>query len=385
MLITRRAFLRRLAAALGIALIARRRSLAQPPTLIIDGHLDLGWNIVNYGRDYTRSALELRWESAGKAIERVAGKCMVGLPELLRGGVAVLKGAIFVIPRRLRRSGLQIASYQTSAEAAQWGWRMLDEIEALAARSEYFTLVRNVAELEAALATWQPDSPEGARRIGIIPAMEGADPIETPGHLGQWHERGLRCLGLSWGRTRYAGGNTEPSGLTDPGRQLLREMRGLGVILDVAHLAEQAFWDMLDVWQGSFVYTHGNARRFVQSQRALSDDQIKALAARNGVMGIGLYNGFFQLHRADRAGVTITDVVNAIDYVCQLLGTCEHIALGSDLDGGFGAENAPAGIDTIADLQLLPHALRARGFAESHVNLIMHGNWLRFLRENLPA
>jgi membrane dipeptidase len=349
--------------------------------LIVDAHCDLGWNMVNYQRNYIRSALETRAQEAGSVVERVAGKCMLGLPEWLQARVALLCGSIFVIPHRAVSSGRQLANYQTPEAAYRWGQQMLSAIEQLAATNESFVLVRTVADLETVLASWATPK----KQIGILLAMEGADPIQTPDQLHAWYARGLRMVGLSWLRTRYAGGNAEPSGLTALGVQLLKEMKQSRLIFDTAHLAEQAFWNALDVWDGSFVYSHGIPRHFMAAQRALSDEQIKALAAREGVMGIGLYNGFYQLHRNNTIRVTITDVVNAIDYVCQLLGSSDYVAIGADFDGGFGAEAAPVGFNTVADLQRLPPALQAKGYNSRQIDLIMHGNWLRLFRQSLPS
>jgi membrane dipeptidase len=366
------------AAALGSALPVRAR--ADSPFLI-DAHLDLGWNITNYKRDYTRSAYVTRALEAGRAVERVAGRAMLGLPELLAAPVAVLFGVIFVMPRRAVSSALQVANYATSDEAHAWALRMVEDIERFAAQSGRALFIRSAADLENVLTTWHPIVPPEARRIGILLTMEGADPIRTPADFGMWYARGLRCVGLAWLRTRYAGGNAEPSGLTAQGEELLREMSAYRVVLDTAHLAEQAFWDCLRHWQGAIIYSHGVPRRFLATQRALSDDQMVALVERDGVIGIGLYSGFYERRRS--MGFTIGDVADAIDYICQRFGTCAHVALGSDLDGGFGAAHAPQGIDTIADLSKVIVALQSRGYTQGNLEAIAHGNWLRVLRSAL--
>ncbi len=359
-----------------------RADLDAAPPLIVDAHLDLGWNIANYGRDYTRSALETRKREAGSAVGQVAGPCMLGLPEWLQGRIALLVGSIFVMPRRDVVSDVLVANYQTPQEAHRWGWQMLESIEKLIASSKQFAPVRNVAELDAVLDSWASPAPEN--RVGIMLSMEGADPIETPEQLDDWYERGLRLISLTWIRsTRYAGGNDGSGGLTDPGKRLLRGMKKAGIIFDTAHLGEQSYWDALKIWDGPFVYTHGMARYFLPTQRALSDEQIKALAAHQGVMGIGLYAGFYQLHRSGRA-ITAADVANVIDYVCQLIGNCDYVAIGSDFDGGFKGDEMLVGFDTIADLQRIPSALRDKGYRPDQIDAITHGNWIRNFRQSLP-
>ncbi|RPI91728.1 MAG: hypothetical protein EHM39_14305, partial [Chloroflexi bacterium] len=345
----------------GITPIDRR---AQPGVLplIVDGHIDLGWNIVNFGRDYTRSAYDIRADTAGTPAQQVQGQAMVGLPQLLGGQVALLIGNIFVIPAHLTSSESYVTRYTTPSEANYWGWTMLDTIEALAARSENMVIVQSGVDLDAVLASWAPDQPIERRQVGIILGMEGADPITTPGELQTWYARGLRSIGLSWGRTQYAGSSSEDGELTLPGVQLLNEMKRLGVLLDVAHLSEAAFWQANNLWVGPLVYSHGNSRHYLATERGVSDDQIRVIAERDGLIGIGVYNGFYTQNVITPGQVTVEDVANAIDYVCQLTGDSLHAAIGSDVDGSFGAESAPLGIDTVADLQKIPPALSQRGY-----------------------
>lgn len=363
---------------------APTHTAVEHPPLIVDGHLDLGWNMANYGRDYTRSAHDTRRAPDEIAAQDGRGRCMVGLPELIAGRVALVVGVIFVMPAHLAASPATRARYTTPAEASAWGQAMLAQITALAVHPQ-IALVRTAAELDGVLATWRDDQPPAARQVGIILGMEGADPITTPDEVAQWHARGLRSIGLSWGRTRYAGSNLEPGSLSAAGAALLAEMAAYGMLLDTAHLAEAAFWAALDQWDGPIAYTHGNSRRFLPGERGLSDAQILALAGRGGVIGIGLYTGFFQRGRLAPDRVTLDDVANAIDTVAQITGSAQHVALGTDVDGGFGAELAPVGIDTVADLPALAGHLAGRGFSAADLDAVLHGNWLRVLRRTLPA
>ncbi len=378
MSLTRRRFLHLTAltsAAAALPEVARSaRAQTDAAPIIVDGHLDLGANIVNLKRDYTQSAYALRGQS------KVGGQAMIGLPELLAGRVALCVGVIFVYPasRVPPYMGAYIpARYETPDEAAAWGWIELEAIEALTVSSDNFRIVKNTEDLDTVLATWEPHQPEDLRQIGIILGMEGADPIRDPAALQEWYDRGLRNVGLAWSGTRYTGGSYEGGGLTDLGVELLAEMRRLGMLLDVAHLSEVAFWQALDHWDGPVVYSHGIARHYLPTERALSDDQVCALAARGGLVGIAAYNGFFE---QNRRGVvpTLDDLVDAIEYVCNLTGSCDHVGIGSDADGGFGAEMAP--VDTVADLQQIPALLADRGYSTVEINAIMHRNWLRIWR-----
>lgn len=384
--LNRRAFLKRAALAGAAVLLPdglsapMAQSGAEP--IMVDGHLDLGWNIVNYGRDYTRSAYAIREDgNSGHA-----GRAMIGLPELLAGRVALLIGTIYVIPASHASSTAQIARYSTPDEARYWGWTMLEAIEALAASSEVFTLVGSGSDLDGVLASWAPEQPaeEPAEepQIGIILSMEGADPVTHPDELLAWYERGLRGIGLSWGRTQYAGSSSDAGDLTELGVALLNEMKRLGIVLDVAHLSESAFWQAVNVWDDPLVYSHGNSRYYLASERGLSDAQISVIAERDGLIGIGCYDGFYQQHVPVPGSPTIDDVVSAIDYICQLTGDCDHVAIGSDADGGFGADDSP--LDTVADLRNIPLLLAARGYLPEHIDQITHGNWLRIFRRTLP-
>lgn len=383
--LTRRQILKLLAAGGGLALLPSgvRSTSAQDDTapLVVDGHLDIGWNLINYGRDYTQSAYDIRKAEQGTRTQQAAGLAMVGAPELLAGRVALVVATIFVVPAAHVFGDLQIAQYRTIAQAHGWGTIMLDAITALAAQ-EPFTLVQTAGDLDAVLATWGPDAPADQRRVGIMLAMEGADPIQTPDDLSEWYARGLRSIGPAWAHTQYCGASNDPGDLTDLGRDLLAEMAALGMLLDVAHMSEQAFWSSLDVWQRPVAYTHGIPRRFLDSERALSDEQIAALVARDGVVGVSPFDYFFGRQRIRANEVTLDDVANAVDHVCQIAGDCDHVALGSDADGGFGAETSP--LDTVADLPLIGAVLAGRGYTSDDVSAVLSGNWLRLLRSVLP-
>ncbi|MCW5849022.1 MAG: dipeptidase [Anaerolineae bacterium] len=219
--------------------------------------------------------------------------------------------------------------------------------------------------------------------------MEGADPMLASDQVYWWWDEGLRILSLAhYGPSAYAYGTHTEGGLKAPGRELLGHMQALGMTLDLTHLADQSFWEALDLFQGRVVATHNNCRALVPDQRQFSDDQLRAIIARDGVIGAAM-DDWMLLPGWDKANptpeqVTLSDVVDHIDHICQLAGNARHVGIGTDLDGGFGKEQSPWDLDTIADLQKIPGLLRARGYAEADVEAIMHGNWLRFLRETLP-
>lgn len=348
-------------------------------TLIVDAHEDIAWNIVALGRDVRRSALETRRLESETDVPSRNGVCMVGLPEWLEGNVAVVFGTVYVEPARRRRSvGPQV--YTDAEEAHAMGMRQLDTYHRLAEEEGQIALVGSQADLADALASWA----EACPTVGIVPLIEGADPIREPREAELWFERGVRLVGLSWkAGTRYAGGDGSGGPLTDLGRQLLDVMADLGMILDVSHLAEEAWFESVGRFEGLPVATHANPRALVPGPRHLSDEMIRRLAERDGVVGIVPANAFL---RPDwrTTPATLADVVSAIDHVCQVVGDAAHVGLGSDFDGGLGADHTPAELDTVADLGRIGPALAAAGYDQAHIEAILAENWLRVLRKALP-
>lgn len=359
------------------------------PLTIVDAHQDLAFNVLTYGRDYGRSALVTRVQERGGPVPTANGSCMIGLPELLDGNVAVLFGTVFTMPRRRALSALDIA-YDNVQQAHEQGMSQLDVYHRWADEEPRITLVGCQGELDAVLASQERDadqeSPEEPQ-VGIVPLMENAAPVREPAELELWVERGVRIVGPAWSSNAYTAGTGEPGPLTDRGRELLEVMADLGVGLDLSHMAERAALEALERFEGILMATHSNPRAIVPGDRQLSDESIVGIAERDGVIGIVLYNGFLRSgwHHSDgKQTVTLTDVVRAIDHVCQRVGDAEHVALGSDFDGGFGSESVPLEIDTVADLNKVGAALAEHGYEPDHITAIMGRNWLRLLRRLLP-
>jgi membrane dipeptidase len=346
--------------------------------LIVDAHEDIAWNALALGRDVRSSALETRRLEAETDVPRRNGLCMVGLPEWLAGGVAIVFGTLFAAPAH--RDSSDPLSYSNAEEAHALGQKQLDYYHRLADEEKQIRLVGDVPGLEAVLETWKDEMPQ----VGIVPLMEGADLIREPAEAEMWFERGVRLIGLSWrAGTRYAGGDANQGPLTDLGRELLAVMADLGIILDVSHLAEEAFFEAVGRFEGRIIASHANPRALVPGNRHLSDEMIRRLVERDGVIGIVPCNFFLRPQDSSKE-VTVVDVAAAIDHVCQVVGDAAHVGLGSDFDGGFGAENTPQEMDTVADLVRVGPALGEMGYDEDDIAAILSGNWLRLLRESLP-
>lgn len=347
---------------------------------IVDGHEDIAVNALYAGRDVRLSVQETR------AKERDAvqtddtdpqsmkpGEAMIGLPELRRGGVGLVFATIFTFPREVE-------------EMAQDGLAQLRYYDDLLNSTDGLHLITSKSELAALRADWDAATNPDDRPVGLTLLMEGADALRDPSELETWHNAGLRLLGPSWRATRYAGGTGQPGGLTDLGRELLREMDRLGMVLDMSHIAEESFWQALDIFSGPVIASHSNCRAIVPTDRQLTDEMIRAIADRDGVIGTVLFDGFLVdgwQPGSDRQ-VTIEDVAQHIDHVCQLVGSARHSAIGSDFDGGFGVEFTPVEFDTVADLEKLADVLDRHGYSQDDIAGILGENWLRLLQRALP-
>jgi len=341
---------------------------------IVDAHLDLAYHALR-GRDVTKPA-------AQQAAKDNDGTPSVGLPDLVAGGVALVCATIFCEPAKAGHAG-----YTTAAEARQ---QALDQLHWYQSQAKTGTLrlITSRTQLPAspASAGGSPSSGNNQTPVNAIILMEGADPFRSPDDVPEWFDAGLRIVGLAWKSTRMAGGTGEPGPLTPEGRALVKALDGKGIIHDTSHLAEESFWQLLELTSGPVMASHSNCRAIVPTDRQLSDDMIKALAKRGGVIGINFYDKFLlppAQHKTRRAA--LADLTAHVKHMCDLLGDATHVSLGSDMDGGFGAEHIPAEIKTAADLPRIADALTAAGFNPNEVNNIMGENWLRFFRENLPA
>lgn len=355
--------------------------------IILDAHQDLAWNMRDLDRDFRLSAYAKRKAEAGTPSADQNGLCMTGLPEALLGRVAVIFATLFANPQGGAYDFPSRHKYSTPAQAHQIGMSQLDYYHELADSHPNIALVRDQGELERVLATWQPDVPFEGHQVGLVVLMEGADPIREPKAFEEWYARGVRIVGLAWSQTRYSGGTAAPGGLTKLGRELLEVMASFRAVLDVSHMAEKAFYEALDSYDGQIIASHSNPRRFRDSDRHLSDAMIRRLIERGGVIGVVPYNHFLwqpderPLRKAD---APLSRVAEVIDHICQLAGSAQHVGIGTDFDGGFGAESTPDGLDTVADLLSLAPLLAARGYSDSDVAAILSGNFLSVLRAALP-
>jgi membrane dipeptidase len=355
--------------------------------IVVDAHEDIAYNAICYHRDYRASALDKRRAEAGTEVTAHVGTATVGLPESLSGRVAVVFTTIFVAPASPQSSPWNRVKYKTPGEAYRLGREQVDYYQRVVDETERIRFIKTKADLAAVLATWEADADPAKRQQGWVMLMENADPIVEPRQFEEWYERGVRLVGPAWEATRYCGGTGQPGPLTALGRELLDIMSGFNALLDLSHMAEQSFFEAIDHYEGQVIASHSSPRHFVNTDRHLSDDMIRKLAERDGVMGVVLYNRFLKQgwqKRDGKAAVPFSLVLDVVDYICQLTGSAAHVGLGSDFDGGFGAESTPEGIDTVTDLWTIGDGLRERGYSEDDIAAVLGGNLLRKLRQTLP-
>ncbi len=346
--------------------------------IIVDAHLDIAWNKLALDREFTESVADKRARE-GSVPAHGEGRALVGLPDLLAGNVRIVFATLYVSPQRTDHP-LFGKMYSSPQEAHDQAMEQLAYYGLLAADPR-ISLIATRKDIDPVIHSDMPS-------VGMVVLMEGADPIVEPSQIKEWFDAGVRIVGTSWSQTRYAGGTRAPGGLTALGRELLPKMEEIGMILDTSHMAEQSFFEALDIFHGTVIASHSNCRTFVNTDRQLSDDMIRAIVERDGVIGIVVYNRFLKADwdkAALKDGVTLADVVKHIKHMCDLAGNARHVGIGTDFDGGFGVESAPREIDTVADLGKVGDALAAASFSDQDIANILGLNWIRLLRHGLPA
>jgi membrane dipeptidase len=357
---------------------------------IFDAHLDLAWCALHWNRDLEQPLAALRAAEAHMTDHAGRGRATVSLPELRRARVGACLATVLV----RCKPGVNPAAgatrrdldYRTQAIAHAVGRGQL-AYYTLLERQGAVRILRTSEDLTSHWRTWS-EAPD-ASPLGLILAMEGADPIVSPEHAADWFAQGLRCVGLAhYGPSAYAVGTGSEGPLTDAGRALLAAFERLGVIVDLTHCSEPGFFEVLDRFGGRVHASHNMCRKIVPADRQFSDEQIRGLLARDAVIGMACDAWMLAPGWRDDpnpARVSFEDVADHVDHVCQIAGNARHVGIGSDLDGGFGTEQTPRDLDTIADLQKLGGVLTRRGYSAADVDAIFYGNWLRFFAEALPG
>lgn len=351
--------------------------------MIIDAHLDLSMNAMEWNRDLRNSVFEIRESEKNLHDKPDRAKGTVAFPELRKGNIGLVVAtqiARYVAP------GNPLPGWHSPQQAwaqtqAQLAW--YKEMEACGE----IKMITNADELNKHVDEWMNNN-SGKKAIGYILSLEGADSIISIDYLQRAYNYGLRAIGPAhYGPGRYANGTNSTGNLNEDGKALLKEMERLNIILDATHLCDDAFWDAMNLFHGNVWASHNMCRKFVNHNRQYSDEQIKVLIDRDAVIGAAfdawmlVPNWQHGTSTPKEMNCDLNKVIDNIDHICQLAGNALHVGIGSDLDGAFGKEQCPHDLETIEDLNKIPSMLLQRGYSNQDVENIMHGNWLRFLRK----
>ena len=351
---------------------------------ILDAHLDLAMNAMEWNRDLRLPVNDINEREKGLTDKPDRGNATVCLPELRKGNIGLVVATQIA---RYVAKGNSLPGWRSPEQAwaqtqAQLGWYKTME--------EYGEMVqvKDLRSLNIHLDIWNDDSSTEHKPIGYILSLEGADSLITIDHLERAYEYGLRAVGPAhYGPGRYANGTDATGKMDKNGLQLLKKMEELNIILDATHLCDDAFWQAMDNFHGHVWASHNLCRAIVDHNRQFSDDMIKVLIERGAVIGAA-FDAWMIVPKWERGKSTPTamncnmeKVIDHIDHICQLAGNCLHVGIGSDLDGAYGKEQCPYDLETIADLQNIPSLLRKRGYSDNDIENIMSKNWINFLRK----
>ena len=363
------------------------------PKLIFDCHLDIAMNALEFNRDQ-RWPLEKirRSETLAHAIQPGtmpgAMRNAVCFPELRRGRIGIIVAT--QIARYVPPFG-KLPGWRSPEQAWAHTQGQLAYYRAMEDCGEMLQL-RTWADVEAHAAKWlaASDAEAASLPIGYLLSLEGADSVLSWRHLEKSRADGLIAIGpVHYGPGIYGHGTDDEGPLTPKGRELLKEMERLGIILDVTHYCDESFWDALDHFGGPVWASHHNCRALANWNRQLTDLQIKELIARGAVIGMA-FDAIMMVHgwrhrvsTPQEFSLRIEKICEHMDHICQLAGNARHVGIGTDLDGGYGTEQTPLDLDSIADLAKLDGLLAQRGYSAADIEGIFRGNFFRFLRDHL--
>lgn len=351
---------------------------------IIDAHLDLAMNAMEWNRDLQQPIQQIRELEKGMKDKPDRGNGTVCLPELRKGNIGLVVATQIA---RFVANGNSLSGWHSPEQAWAQTQAQLAWYKAMEEQGE-MVQVKDLRSLNMHLAIWDDGSANEHKPIGYILSLEGADSLITVQHLERAYQYGLRAVGPGhYGPGRYANGTNATGKMNADGLALLKKMEDLNIILDATHLCDDAFWQAMDHFHGHVWASHNNCRALVDHNRQFSDDMIKTLIERGAVIGAA-FDAWMIVPGWERGksnpkemNCNIEKLIDHIDHICQVAGNANHVGIGSDLDGAYGKEQCPYDIETIADLQKFPSLLQKRGYSDADIENIMHGNWISFLRK----
>ena len=347
---------------------------------IFDAHLDLAMNALEWNRDLTKSVYQIRESEKGMVDKPDRGNNTVSLDAMRKGNIGICVATqIAGIKNKINPHGWSSMEQAWAQTQGQLIW--YKEME----KNGEMYQIYDLNTLDNQIENWQKETKK--KPIGYILSLEGADSIVNIDYLEKSYMLGLRAIGPAhYGPGVYAHGTDSNGSIGQKGKELVKKIEELNLILDVTHLSDTSFWETIEIYNGNLWASHNNCRKFVNHNRQFSDDQIKEIIRRDGVIGVPLDawmmvpNWIRGKSTPETMGVTLNQMIENIDHICQLSGNSNHVGIGTDLDGAFGVEQTPTDIDTIADLQKVPLMLKKIGFSESDVEKVMNQNFINFLK-----
>ena len=349
--------------------------------LLFDAHLDLSMNALEWNRDLRSSISEINSREYRMTDKLDRGNATVSLEELRKGNIGIVVAT--QIARYVDKSS-ELPGWNSPEQAWAQTQGQLAYYKALESLGE-LSPIRNSTELQNHINYWN-GSKDDKKCIGYILSLEGADSILSIEYLDIAYNYGLRALGPAhYGPGRYAQGTNATGGLGPHGKDLLVKMESLGIILDATHLCDDSFWEAMEIFNGSIWASHQNSRSLVNHNRQFTDEQFREIIRRGAVIGLPLDawmmvpNWVRGVSNPKDMKVDLNVMIDHLVHICSLAGNVDHVGIGTDLDGGFGTEQSPSDISTIADLQKIPELLLKRGFSDPDITKICHQNWIDFL------
>jgi membrane dipeptidase len=361
----------------------------------IDAHLDLATNAISLNRDLTQSVYDIRKKELeiGFSDTQDRGNGTVALPELRKGNIGLVVATIISRFSEIGKPlpSINLTGWHSPEQAFAFGQAQLAWYNTMEYKGE-MVQINNLESLDNHLALWHSEVISNDKKpIGYLLSLEGADSIIDLNYLEKYYNQGLRAIGPAhFGPGRYAPGtHSDGTGLTKIGKDLLREMDKLNMILDATHLTDTGFFEAMDFYQGTVWASHQNCRTLVPRERQFSDEQIKLLIQKDGVLGGALDTWMMNVHfepgleNSKKHNINLEKLVDHFDHICQIAGNSNHCAFGTDLDGLFGTEQSPHDLNDISDISKYQNILKNRGYCDSDIENIFHKNWLRLIRKAL--
>ncbi len=349
---------------------------------VLDAHLDLAMNALEWNRDLTWTVEDIRKSESGMTDKPDRAKNTVSLDAMREGniGLCVATQIARYVKKESNLPGWNSPHQAWAQTQGQLAWyKAMEDIGEM-------VQITNAKELNAHIALWQSVT-NFKKPIGYILSLEGADSIVDIGYLEKSYRQGLRAIGPAhYGPGTYAHGTDSVGGIGKKGKELLKKIEELNLILDATHLCDVSFWETMKNYDGPVWASHNNCRKFVDHNRQYSDEQITELISRDAVIGIALDawmmvpNWVRGESTPESMDVTLKQMVDNIDHICQLAGNSAHVGIGTDLDGAFGKEQSPYDLDTIADLQKVPGLLSRKGYTQQDIENVMSRNFISFLQ-----